>query len=119
MNVQMQLTHAGNDGLAGFLVAAHAERRIFLRQSRQCDSHLFLVGLGLRLHRHRDDRLRETHPLKRDDLVLRAQRVAGGDVFQSNRSGDVARADFLDFFAIVRVHLQDRPMRSFLPLIGL
>jgi hypothetical protein len=38
----------------------HAERRIFLRhQLLQRDAQLFLVGLGLRLDRERDDRLRE------------------------------------------------------------
>jgi hypothetical protein len=63
-DVQVQLAHAGDDGLAGFLVGAHAERRIFLRQSAQRHAHLFLVGLGLRFDRHRDDGLREHHALE-------------------------------------------------------
>ena len=36
-----------------------------------------------------------------------AQRVAGGHVLQAHAGGDVAGADFLDFFALVGVHLQD------------
>ena len=32
---QVQLAHAGNDGLAGFFVGTHAEGRIFLRQTAQ------------------------------------------------------------------------------------
>ena len=36
-----------------------------------------------------------------------AQRVAGGRVFQADRRGDVAGVHFLDFFALVRVHLQN------------
>jgi hypothetical protein len=32
---EVQLAHAGDDGLAGLLVGVHAERRIFLRQALQ------------------------------------------------------------------------------------
>ena len=89
------------------LVGTHAERRIFLRQAAERDAHLFLVGLGLRLDRHRDHRLREVHALQHDRcLSCDAQRVAGGDVLQADRGGDVAGADFLDLFALVGVHLQ-------------
>ena len=40
-------------------------------------------------------------------LFGRAQRVAGRDVLQTHGRGDVARANFLDFAALGRVHLQD------------
>ena len=63
---QVQLAHAGDDGLAGLLVGVDAERRVFLRQAIQRDAHLFLVGLGLRLDGLGDHRLREDHPLERD-----------------------------------------------------
>jgi hypothetical protein len=118
-DLQVQLAHAGDDGLAGLFVGAHAEGRIFLRQAAQGDAHLLLVGLGLRLDRHRDDRLREDHALQRDDVVLRAQRVAGGDVLQAHRGGDVAGAHFLDLFAVVGVHLQDAADALLLDLTGL
>src|SRR5690606_40547698 len=36
-NFQVQLAHTGNNGLAGFFVAADAERRIFLSQTGQGD----------------------------------------------------------------------------------
>ena len=35
-----------------------------------------------------------------------AQRLAGGDVLQADRGGDVAGAHFLDLLALVGVHLQ-------------
>ena len=103
---QVQLTHAGDDRLRGFLVGVHAERRVFLREALQREAHLFLVGLGLRLHGHRDDRIRELHLLERDDLLEVAQRVAGDHVLQAHGRGDVAGADFFDLGAIARVHLQ-------------
>ncbi len=103
----MQLAHAGDDGLAGLLVGMHAERRIFLGQLRQRDTHLFLVALGLGLNRHRDDRLGELHALKGDDVIQIAQGITRGDILQTDRGGDVARANFLDLLTLVGVHLQD------------
>ena len=106
-DLQVQLTHAGDDGLTGFLVRVHAEGRIFLGELGQRDTHLLLVGLGLRLHRDRDHRLGELHPLERDDVLHVRQRVAGGDVLETDRGGDVAGPHFLDLVALVGVHLQD------------
>src|SRR3546814_7683449 len=34
-DVQVQLAHAGDDGLAGLFVGMHAERRVLLRQTPQ------------------------------------------------------------------------------------
>src|SRR5690606_27088926 len=45
-DVQVQLAHAGDDGLAGFLVGTDAEGRVFLGQAAQGVAHLLLVGLG-------------------------------------------------------------------------
>ena len=105
-DLQVQLAHAGDDGLAGFLVGVHAERRVFLREAVQRHAHLFLVDLGLRLHRLRDHRLREHHLLERDRLLHVADGLAGDHVLQADHGGDVAGADFLDFLALVGVHLQ-------------
>ncbi len=109
----MELAHARNDGLAGFFVGLDAERRIFLCQAVQGDAHLFLVSLGLRLDSLRNHRLREHHAFQDDDVVRIAQRIARGGFFQANRGGDVACQHFLDFFALVGVHLQN-PAQAFL-----
>ena len=55
-DLEVQLAHAGDDRLAGLLVGADAERRVFLREALQREAHLFLVGLGLRLDGDRDHR---------------------------------------------------------------
>ncbi len=106
-DVEVQLAHAGDDGLAGLLVGGHPERRILLGQLLQGDAHLLLVGLGLGLHGDRDHRLRELHALQRDHLLGIAQRVTGGDILEADGGGDIAGAHFLDFLAAVGVHLQD------------
>src|SRR6056297_3664755 len=105
-DLEVQLAHAGDDGLAGFLVRVHPERGILFRQLLKGDAHLLLVGLRLGLDGHGDHRLRELHALQGDDVLGIGQRVAGGDVLQAYRRGDVAGAHFLDLLALVRVHLQ-------------
>ncbi|MNI39588.1 hypothetical protein D3C73_937750 [compost metagenome] len=78
---QVQFAHAVNNGLAGILVGANAERRIFRREALQGNPHSFLIGLGFRLNRLGDHRFREHHFFQRDNGVRVTQRVAGGDVF--------------------------------------
>src|SRR5882757_2303419 len=103
---QMQLAHAGDDGLAGFLVGVDAERRIFLGQAAQRHAHLFLVGLGLRLHGLADDRLREDHALQHHRLLYRGQGGTGEHVLEADAGGDVAGAHFLQLGPLIGVHLQ-------------
>ena len=103
---EMQLAHARDDDLAGLLVGLHLEGRILGHQLLEADAELLLIGLGLGLDRERDDRLREVHRLEHDRMLLVAQRVAGRHALQADRRRDVARVDFLDLLALVRVHLQ-------------
>ena len=115
-DIEVQLAHPRNDRLAGLLVRMDAERRVFLGQLLQRDAHLILVSLRLRLDRHGNNRLRKLHALERDLVFQIAQRVTCGDVLEANRGGDIAGADFLDLFAIVRVHLQYAADALFLAL---
>ena len=116
-DLEVKLAHAGDDDLAGLLIGLHAERRILRHQLLQADAELLLVGLRLRLDGERDHRFREVHRLEHDRLLLVADRVAGRDRLQPDRRGDVAGVDFLDFFALVRVHLQ-QPAETLRLLLG-
>ena len=49
---QMQLTHAGDDGLAGVFVGVNAERGIFFSEALQRHAHFFLIQFRLWLDRH-------------------------------------------------------------------
>ena len=102
----MELAHAADDHLVGLGVRVYFEGRVFLHELRERDAHLFLIALGLRLDGHGDDRLGEGHRLERDRQLRIANRIAGRDVAQTDGGADVARPHFLDFFALVRVHLQ-------------
>ncbi len=106
LDVEMQLAHALEDRLAGFLIGRNAEGRILRRELRQSDTELFLVGLRLRLDRDLDDRIGKFHPLQNHRLVLIAERVAGAGILEARERNNVAGIGFLDVFAIVGVHQQ-------------
>ena len=72
-DLEVQLAHAADDGLAGLRVRVDLEGRVFLHELGERHAHLFLVGLGLRLDGDRDDRLREVHRLE-DDRLVRGRR---------------------------------------------
>ena len=106
-DLQMQLTHTGDDGLTRLLVGVGAEGGILLRQLHQGDGHLLLTGLGLGLDGHADHGLRELHGLQNDGMTLIAQGIAGGGVLQTHDGGDIAGIHRVDILAVVGVHLQN------------
>src|SRR5690606_38543841 len=115
-NLEVKLAHTRNDRLAGFFIAADTEGRIFLGEARQRDTHFFLVGFGLGFDGLRNHGLGEFHALEQDVLADVAQGFTRGHVFQAHHGGDVARQNFLDFGAVVSMHLQDAADALFLAL---
>ena len=108
-DLEVQLAHAGDLGLAGLLVAGDAEGRVLLGQAAEGDRHLLLVGLGLGLDRDLDDGLGEGDVLQQHGRVRSGERVAGDDLLDADAGGDVARVDLVDLLAVVGVHHQDAP----------
>ncbi len=105
-DLEVQLAHAGDDGLAGLLVRAHAEGGVLLGEALEGGRELVLVGLGLRLDGDVDDGLGEVDRLEHDRLVRVAQRVARRRLLEADGGRDRARADLLQVLAVVRVHLE-------------
>src|ERR1700712_905015 len=106
-DVQVQLAHAADDGLAGVVVLVDLERRVLLRQLLDGDTQLLLVGLGLRLDGDLDHRIRERHRLEHDRVRGVGQRVAGGGLLQPHDGNDVAGRGRGQLFTLVGVHLID------------
>ena len=106
-NFEVQLAHARDDRLAGFLVGEDAESRVFLGEALQCDTHLFLVDFGLRLDGHGNDRLGEGRRLEKNRMVFVAERVARGDVLDTNDGRDVARVTRVNVLALVGLDLDE------------
>ena len=117
-HVEVELAHTGNNGLAGFFIGVHAEGRIFLSQAAEGESHLFLVGLGLRLNGLRNNRIREFHLFKDHRVLGVAQRVARGHGLQADGSSNIACLNLLDFVTLVGVHLQQTAETFLLVLRG-
>src|SRR6476660_3890954 len=106
-DLQVELAHAGDDGLTRLLVGLDGEGRVLVGQALDRGAELLLVTLGLGLDRDLDHRGRERHRLE-DDLVVRvAQRVTGLGVLETHDRHDLARADRRDLLTLVGVHLVD------------
>src|SRR5690606_4596726 len=105
-DVEVEFAHAGNDGLAGFLVGLDAEGRVFGRQAVERETHLFLVALGLRLDGDLDDRLGEFHAFEDDGLRRIAERIAGRRFLEAWDSNDVAGERVFDVLTGIGMHLQ-------------
>ena len=105
-DLEMELAHPLDDGLAAFMIDRNPERGILGRESRQGLAHFFLVALGLGLDRDLDDRIGKFHALQHHRVVGVAQRVAGGGVLEAGESHDVAGARLFDVFAMIGMHQQ-------------
>ena len=57
---KVQLAHTTDNGLAGFRIGVHTERRVLGRQALQGDAHLVLIALRLGFDAHFDNRIPET-----------------------------------------------------------
>ena len=117
-DIEVKFTHPGDDGLPGFFICLDAERGIFLCKLRQRQTHLFLIGLRSRLYRNRNNGLRKLHSLEDNGIVRVAERIACGHIFEANRSGNITRQHFFNFFATVGVHLNHTADALLLSLHG-
>ena len=106
-DVEVQLTHTADDGLAGLFVQLHGEGRVLFSELLNSGTQLLLVGLGLRLNGHLNHRIREVHGLQ-DDLVIEiTQGVASGGIFQADERVDVTCTCLINRVLLVGVHLEE------------
>ena len=103
-DVEMQLPHALHDGLAGFEIGLHPEGRILGGKPLQCLGEFLLVGLGLRLDRDLDHRIREGHRFQHHRIGIGAQGVPRRGSLQPGKRNDVSGERLLDLLPVVRVH---------------
>ena len=106
-DLQMELAHAGDDGLTSLFVGVGLEGRILFGQLCQRDAHLLVAGLGLGLDSNADNGLGELHGLQNDGMILITQSVTGSGVLQTDNSSDITCVAAVDILAVVRMHLQD------------
>src|SRR5919107_1417067 len=118
-DLEVQLAHAGDDGLSRLLVTAHCEGRVLLGQTLERHGELLLVGLRLGLDRLPDDGLGEDHLLQHDLLgvLRRDKRVARPRIGEPDRSNELAGVDLVALLAAVGVKLQKSP-HTLTPALG-
>src|SRR5690606_17151296 len=112
---QVQLTHTGDDRLAGFLIREDLEGGVLFCQFLEPDAELIAVRFGFRLDSDTNDRLRKIDLLEDDRMVGIAKGIPGFDVLEPDSGGDVTGPDDVDVLPVIRVHEQDAP-DPFLPL---
>src|SRR5262245_59981109 len=88
-DLQVELPHARDQGLASLLVGADAEGRLLLGETLESGSQLVLVALRLRLDRDRDHRLREVHRLQPNRLRFRRAGVDRRDALHADRRAGI------------------------------
>ena len=106
-DVQVELAHTTDFGLAGLFVQRHGEGGVLSRKLLDSGRHLLLVTLGLRLNSHEDHGGGEGHRLKHNRVCRIAQGITSSGVLQTNRSIDVACSDFLNRVLLVGLHLEE------------
>src|SRR5690606_17210465 len=106
-DIEVKLTHSGNNRLAGVVVRLDTERGVLFGQLTQSYTQLVHVGLCFWLNSQADNRLGEIHRLQYDRVLLVAKRIAGFDVFKANHGSDVAGTDIRNRVLLVGVHLED------------
>ena len=106
-DLQMELTHTGNDGLPGFRICIGFECGILFRQLHERNAHFFLSCLRFRFDGNTDDRLREFHRLKNDRMLFIAEGIACGSVFHTDHRGNITGINRITIFSVICVHLHD------------
>ena len=116
-DVQVELAHAADFGLAGVFVEGDGERRVLSGELLDSRGELLLVTLGLRLDGNEDHGIREGHGFQHDRVCRIAQGVTGGGVLEADHCVDVARVDLVYRHFLVGVHLEELA-NAFLLLLG-
>ena len=101
---ELQLAHAGQNGLAGFSVVLQPEARVLAKQGLQCLGQALLVRARLGLDGHVNHRLGHADLLQHHRVGRIAQGVPCQCVLQADHSGDVARHQFVAFDVLVGMY---------------
>ena len=106
-NLQMQLTHTGNNSLTGFLIGVCTEGRVFFSKLCQSLTHLALSSLGFGLDSKLDNGLRELHGLKDYRMLLITDGITGCGELETNCCCDITGVNLVQLCTLVCMHLKD------------
>src|SRR3989339_99883 len=106
-DIQVQLSHTGNDDLVGFLIRAHAEGWIFLGKFIERHAHLFLILFCFWLNRNGNNWFWEADGLEQDWVIWITQGVTGKRFLESYHGSNFSCPYFRHFFASIGVKSHD------------
>ena len=105
-NVEVELAHAADNGLAGLFIQFNGEGWVLSSELLDSGTQLLLVSLGLWLNGNLNNRIREVHGLEDDLVILVTQGVTGGGLLQADNRVDVTCVSLLNRVLLVGVHLE-------------
>ncbi len=106
-DIEVELTHTGDNGLAGLLVSLHAECRVFFGELLEAYAEFVEVLLGLGFYGDTDHGFGEFHSFENDRSVFVAEGVACADILEAYACTDITAADDILGVLLVGVHLEE------------
>ena len=106
-DLQMKLTHTGDDRLACFLICMSTECWVFLCKFCKSFTQFALSCFCLRLDSQLDNRIREFHGLQDYRMLLVAECITCSSKFETDSGCNITRVNFIQFMTFVGMHLQD------------
>ncbi|CDD47805.1 putative uncharacterized protein [Firmicutes bacterium CAG:534] len=106
-DLQVKLTHTGDNGLACFLICMSTESRIFLCQLCKRLAHLALTSLGLGFDCQLDNGLREFHGLQNNRVLLVADGITCCGELKSNCCSNISGVYLIQLCSLICMHLKD------------
>ncbi len=103
-HLEVQLTHAPQNGLARFAIRLQVQRGIGADHLAEGVVEFLQLGFDLRLHRYADDGVREAHALQYNRRVGVAEGVAGVGLGEGDEGDDVTGARLLDRVGFLGEH---------------
>ena len=118
-DLQVKLTHTGDDNLTSFFISTNAEGWILLSQLLKGNTHLLLVVLGLRLNCYGNNWIWELHGLQNDWCILITEGITSSGVLKAYCSSDITTVYNLQFLTVICMHLENTADTLLLALGGI
>ncbi len=103
-NIQMHVSHTGDNNLLSFRISFHAESRILLQETGQPGADLFFVALGFGFYGKRDNWLGKFYGRENYGVVLIAECIAGTCHGQLGYCPDIADDNLIRLDLVFAAH---------------
>ena len=113
-DIQVKLTHTGNNCLTCLFVSFHCECRVFFSQFSQTVRQFVHILLSFRFHSNTDYRFREVHWLKNDRSCFVTQCITSVNILETYTGTNITGTNHFYRILFVWVHLEQTRNTFFL-----